>query len=156
MQQQTRTKTVHHVLANSYLTYCVALVLGVVIDYFYPLRIMSSVVVSIGPLLLILATMLIFWAQHTSNKTSTSRRDPEKVAVEHFCKGPYCYTRSPTHLGLGLMVLGFGFVMNSVVIVITAFVVFVITRYFFIVEEEKILLKQYGDVYAKYQQKVKL
>lgn len=152
---EIKTSSVHQVLAHSYLTYFVALVLGMIIDYFLPLRVMSSTLISLGPLLLILSTVLIFWSQRTSDRTKHHRRDPENLTARDFCKGPYCYMRSPTHLGLALLVLGFGFLSNSVVIICTALVTFLITRYIFVKHEEKILVTRYGKPYEDYKKIIK-
>ncbi len=153
--KEIKNHSIHQVLAHSYLTYFTALVLGLVIDYFLPFRIMSNTLISLGPLLLILSTFLIFWSQKTSDRTKHHRRDPENLTARDFCKGPYCYMRSPTHIGLSLLVLGFGFLANSVVIVCTALVTFLITRYIFVKRQEEILLSRYGKSYEDYKKIIK-
>lgn len=155
MNKNKTPKTVHEILAHSYITYFTALVLGLILDYLYPLRVMSETLVSLGPLLLILATVLIFWSQKTSDRTKKHRLDPENLTAKEFRKGPYTYLRSPTHLGLALLVLGFGFLSNSVIIVCAAMVTFLVTRYIFVVKEEKYLEKKYGKAYEDYKKTVR-
>jgi protein-S-isoprenylcysteine O-methyltransferase Ste14 len=106
----------------------------------------------IGFIILILATLLILWAQ----KTSRDLRKVQPVKMEHFCRGPYCYTRSPTHFGLLFLMLGFGTIVNSFFIVICTFAAFIITRFVFLDKEEKILEEKYGTPYLEYKKKVKL
>jgi protein-S-isoprenylcysteine O-methyltransferase Ste14 len=47
-------------------------------------------------------------------------------------------------------VLGFGFIMNSGLIVIGAIVAYVVTRYAYIRREEEILVERYGEAYVNY------
>jgi len=155
MKTPIKIHSVHQVLAHSYLAHFTALVVGLIIDYFFPLRVMSATLISLGPLLLILATVLIFWSQRTSDRTKKHRRDPENLTAREFCKGPYCYMRSPTHIGLALLVLGFGFLANSVIIVCVSLVIFLITRYTFVYQQEKILSERYGKPYEDYKKIIK-
>lgn len=104
----------------------------------------------IGFVFLGLSTLLIFWAQSTSRKL-----DEKDLTKESFCKGPYCYTRTPTHWGLFLLVLSFGVILNAFFVVLFTIVSFILTRFVFIKEQEKLLESKYGTPYLEYKKTVK-
>ena len=146
-------RTVHHVLAHSYSFYFLFFLLGVFLNLFFPIRIFNnSIMVPVGVLLLIMASLLILWAQ----KTSRDFRKEENINKETFCRGPYCYTRSPTHWGLFLLMLGFGVIINAVFIILFTIISFVITKLVFLKKEESILADKYGAPYLEYKKSVKL
>lgn len=143
--------SVHSVLAHSYLSYFVAFLVGLFLHFFYPIQIYNNVLVGyIGFVFLSLATLLIFWAQTTSRDLKI-----ENLSKESFLHGPYCYTRMPTHLGLFLLLLGFGLVMNSLFVVLATLVYFIVGKFSFIKKQESLLLKKYGEHYLEYKKLVK-
>ena len=143
---------VHHVLAHSYYFYFLLFLLGFFLDFLFPVKIFkTSIMAPIGLVLVVLATFLIFWAQ----KTSHGLRKIAKIQVEHFCRGPYCYTRSPTHLGLFLLTFGFGLIINAFFVVLATVITFFINRFTFLRKQEKILADKYGDPYLEYKKIVK-
>ncbi len=143
---------VHHVLAHSYSFYLFLFLVAVFLDTMFPIRIFkSSYMVPMGFVILILASLLILWAQRTSRDLQI-----HNLTKETFCKGPYCYTRSPTHWGLFFLVFGFGVVANAVYIIIFSLVSLIVTRVFFLRKEESLLASKYGEPYLEYQKEVKL
>ncbi len=143
---------VHSTLAHSYMVYFLLLFVGVGLDLIFPIRIFhSGIMISVGFLFLILATALVVWAQHSSKNFDTST-----ISKETFCKGPYCYTRTPTHWGLFFLVLGFGFVMNAFFIITLTIISFIITKVFFLKKQESILIDKYGKHYEEYKKSVKI
>src|SRR3989344_7730960 len=101
---------VHKVLAHSYSVYFILLLIGVCLDLIFDYEVFKdSIMIPVGFLFLVLATIIILWAQ----KTGRDLRKVEEVKTEHFCRGPYCYTRTPTHWGLFFLVLGFGIIANA-------------------------------------------
>lgn len=142
---------VHVVLAHSYFVYFLFFLVGVFLDLIFNIKILNSpVMVSIGVILILLATALIFWAQKNSRNL-----EKETLTKESFCNGPYCITRSPTHWGLFLLMLGFGITINAIFIIITTIISFVITRLIYLKKEEGILEKKYGIPYIEYKKLVR-
>lgn len=142
---------VHHVLAHSYTFFFSFLMIGIILDIIFKLKIVESPhMTTIGFILLFISTLIIVWAQSTSNKLKT-----ENMTHETFCKGPYCYTRVPTHLGLFLMAFGFGLILNATFVIITSVVSFVINKFIFLKEEEALLEKKYGTPYLEYKRRIK-
>jgi len=144
---------IHKVLAHSYAVYLILFLVSICLDFVFRIKILSSpVMIEIGFFVLILATLLILWAQ----KTSHDLRKIQEVKMEHFCRGPYCYTRSPTHWGLFFLMLGFGIIANAFFTIICTIIAFLITRFIFLDKEEKMLEQKYGAPYIEYKKKVQL
>lgn len=147
------THVVHKTLAHSYVVYFFILVVGVFLDIMFPIRVFpSSVMVSIGFLLLILASALIWWAQRSSGDLLKK----EEVDVEHFFRGPYRYTRTPTHWGLFFLALGFGFVAHAFFVIVLTIISFIVTKSTFVKKQEALLEEKFGAPYREYKNKVKL
>lgn len=145
------TTNVHAVLAHSYSLFFVAFIIGLVFDFVFPIKIFHNpIVVFSGFAMLFFASFLVFWAQHTS-----SHLKKNNVTKEDFCKGPYCYTRHPTHMGLFLLILGFGIIANAFFIVFFTVVSFVVARIVFVRKQEAVLVHKYGKPYIEYQKLVK-
>lgn len=143
---------IHHVLARSYSIYFFLFLTGVTLDLIFDDKIFSGILPAlIGLILLGAGTILILWAQHTSRHLHKN-----EISKEAFYKGPYCYTRSPTHWGLFLMILGFGLVLNALFVVVSSVFAFIITRLVYLKKEEDALARKYGAPYLEYKKSVKL
>ncbi len=144
---------IHIILAHSYSLYFAGFLLGIILDFFFPLNIFHQALVApLGVALLVAGPALIFWAQRTT-------RDYKKdgtITKEVFSKGPYCYSRSPTHAGIMFLMLGFGLAANAFFIVVFTLISAVVTRFTFLRKEEAILEKKYGAPYLAYKKEVKL
>jgi len=127
---------VHVVLGHSYLFYFLALMIGLLADVFIKIRIGGSSNMLIGFILILLGTSLIYIAQNTSRKAHHRKND---FGYTRFLNGPYKFTRSPTHLGLAITMVGLSFVLQSFSLLFCSFLAFLFTRYIFIRKEEKIL-----------------
>lgn len=149
--------TVHHVLARSYLVYFLGFLVGVLLDKAYPLPIMATGSETVGIIILLVSTGIIIWAQTTSRRTKSSRLGQTATTDHtHFHQGPYKLFRSPTHIGLALLLISYGFLTNSLPLVIVSVIVFIITRLTFVAKEEKMLEEKYGHAYKTYKSKVKI
>lgn len=145
---------VHFVLLHSYLIFLFAVILGAFLDPLIKKKIFSNDIYQIiGFLMLIVSSIVIYWAQKiSSNYQQRERKDESRSYFEH---GPYKYMRSPTHLGLFVMTLGFSLIINSLFGVVLTIIAYVITKLFFLKKEEKLLEIKYGQVYIDYKKKVK-
>jgi protein-S-isoprenylcysteine O-methyltransferase Ste14 len=143
---------VHKVLAHSYAAYFALFLVGIILDFIFKLRIFpNSVMVPVGAVIIVLSTLLVFWAQKSSKTLNT-----DNMTKETFCKGPYCYTRSPTHFGLFFLMLGFGIIVNAVFVILFTLIAFLLVRLVFLGKEEKILAEKYGEPYLEYKKSVRL
>lgn len=147
--------SIHHVLAHSYLVFFSAIVLGLVFQAIFNIKFSNPLLVPVGFGLLCLGTLLVLWAQQTSRENPKIRA--LKGSLEHtdFFRGPYKFVRSPTHIGLTLLVLGLALVLGSVVLVVAVGIAFLISRYVFVYREEEMLVEKYGEAYESYKKKIK-
>ncbi|MEK7569448.1 MAG: methyltransferase [Patescibacteria group bacterium] len=147
------TNKIHHTLAHSYFIYLFFLVLGIALDLLFPMRIIKNPLsVGLGIFLLVIATIIIFWAQRTTRNLHSG----DTLTKEAFLCGPYCYTRTPTHWGLFILTLGFGFIANAFFVVLSTLISFFVTKFVFLRKYEEILEEKYGDAYRDYEKAVKL
>lgn len=147
-----KSTLVHYILSHSYMLFFVAIIGGMIADYFFPILIISNKYTDYGFLLMLIGSIVIYWAQTTS---STSSKQLEETGIRRFDMGPYKFSRNPTHIGLGLMTLGFGLIMQSVFIIIFLVIVYTISKLVFLPAEERILCEKYGDAYCNYQKRVR-
>ncbi len=143
---------VHKVLAHSYLVYFVLFLIGVCLDLIFKIKILGdSIMMPLGFVFLVIASVVILWAQ----KTGRDLRKVEEVKVEHFCRGPYCYTRIPTQWGLFFLMLGFGVILNAFFVILSTVISFFVSKFLFMKKHDKILIEKYGDAYREYKKLVR-
>lgn len=150
-------RLVHIVLAQSYLVYLVAIVVGFALDIVKPIPFSFPALMPLGMLCIMFGTFLVIWAQKAAHKSEKARNDSatEKICRDHFCVGPYVFTRSPTQYGLSFMALGLAFVYGSFFMVIFTGIAFLLGRFVFIRKQEFHLERKYGDPYVEYKKHVK-
>ncbi|MCX6753159.1 MAG: hypothetical protein NTW62_02330 [Candidatus Nomurabacteria bacterium] len=147
--------SVHNILAHSYSFYFMSFLLAIILDsFFYVSYFNISSIQYTGIFLTVIASILIFWAQKTSS--DLRKTSPTDIHHENFLKGPYRFSRRPTHLGLFLLMLGFGITSNSFWVILMSLVSVIFTKYVFLNEEENFLQHKYGEHYSKYKDIVKL
>lgn len=144
---------VHFILSHSYTVFMLAVVLGLILDVFIPVEIFhKSIYQYIGIVMIILGSIVIYWAQSTSNCT---KKEEKAGASRNFARGPYRYNRSPTHIGLSVMTLGLGFILNSAFSILLVIIAYCVTKMIFLKKEEILLEKKYGEIYCAYKKKVR-
>jgi protein-S-isoprenylcysteine O-methyltransferase Ste14 len=152
--EKARAGMVHFILSQSYIVFLLAVVIGITLDLILHISIFSDPFYSYaGFIMIILGSILAYWAQSTSRCT---KKEMEKGLQERdFERGPYRYSRNPTHLGLTLMTLGLGFILHSFFSVVAIVIAALITKLIFIKKEEKLLEAKYGKTYCEYKKKVR-
>lgn len=147
---------VHFVLLNSYLIFLFAVILGVFLDPFIDGKIfIDSFYQKVGFIMLLLGSILIYWAQSTSSVARHKINENNTTPYFYFKFGPYKYLRNPTHLGLFVITVGFSLIIYSLSGVILNIVAYMITRFFFYKKEAKLLELKYGQDYLEHKKKVK-
>ena len=150
--QHSHKNNVHRVLAHSYTVYLMFFLIGVTLDFVFKIKIFSdSVMVPVGFFFLIVASILILWAQKTGRKL----REVKEVKREHFHRGPYNYTRIPTQFGIFILMLGFGVIANAFFVIVSTVVSFLVVKFVFMARHDKLLLEKYGEAYAEYKKLVR-
>ena len=153
LKKPYRNGMVHFILSNSYTVFLFAVVLGVIFDMIVPIDIFNTPIYQYGGLILIMiGSILVYWAQSSSYHSKVEMKKDK--TERNFAKGPYKYSRNPTHIGLTLLTLGLGFVINSLFSVIFIIITSLVTKAIFLKKEEDLLEEEYGQVYTDYKKKV--
>lgn len=147
---------IHLVLTNSYAVVLFCLILGVIFDIFWGIKIFSEPAYSyLGFVLVIVGTIIIYSTQRSSNLAKKeSIKSKEKYF--NFSYGLYKYIKHPTYLGVTILVIGFAIIINSPMSVILSIISYIIIRFIFAKKEEKLLELKFGEDYLKYKNKNKI
>lgn len=155
--RREKAKTVgiiHVILFHTYVVFLGAVILGVIFDQIFAVHILDNYnLQNLGLTMIIFGSILVYWAQSTTNAPKselTKERD-----INFFLRGPYKYTRNPTNLGLTVMTLGLGFILNSFFSVLFIVITYLISRFIFIRKQDSILAERYGEVFTDYKKKVR-
>jgi len=145
-------QNLHNILAHSHTMQFILFLLGVLLDSIFKIRIFTSspLIVDFGVVLLMLGSVLIFWAQYTSHHLPE-----EDITKESFSRGPYRYIKNPTNFGIFFMILGFGIISNSFFVILFGFISSLIAKFVFLDKEKEILISKYGAPYLEYRKSVK-
>ncbi|HUC88890.1 MAG TPA: isoprenylcysteine carboxylmethyltransferase family protein [Candidatus Paceibacterota bacterium] len=145
---------VHFVLSHSYVVFLMAIVLGAIFNIIYNFNIfLNPIYQYIGLIMIMLGSFLIYWSQSTSRYI---KENTEHGVIYNFEGGPYKYSRNPTHIGVAIMTLGLGLLVNSLFIIIFVIAAYIVTGLIFLKAEEKLLEQKYGQKYLDYKNKVKI
>lgn len=147
---------VHFILSHSYVVFLMAVILGAISHMIFNVSIFSAPIYPyIGFAMIVFGSIIIYWAQSTSSCTRKEVKTGEKTERD-FERGPYKYSRSPTHNGLTIMTLGLSLILNSFFTFIFIIIASIVTKLIFLKEEEALLEEKYGSVYCDYKKKVKM
>lgn len=125
---------------------------GAVFEVVYPTHLFPEKAAHIiGVVFLALATIVIVWSQ----KSSAEFRRREKEGKErNFHLGPFRYSKNPTSFSLALLIIGLGFLLNSLMIISGAVVAYWLSYIVYHKQKEKILTAKYSDDYENYKKKI--
>ncbi len=143
----------HIALAHSYSLYFFAFLFGIILDFIFPLDLLSTDwSFYFGIIFIISGPMIIFWAQNTSRNL----KKDGSITKETFQKGPYRFSRGPTQFGISLLLVGFGILANAFFVVVFTLISAIVTRFTFLRKQEMILEQKYGAPYLEYKKSVRL
>lgn len=150
--QNYKSGMIHFIISKSYFVFLIALFLGVFFDMFFHFNFLNFYIYElIGIILMILGTILSYWAQKSSRK---AKREYKNNILENkifnFSHGPYKYIRNPSYLGIAVVCVGFGFLINSVFSILFSLLAYFFIRIVYVSHEEKILENKHGESYISY------
>ena len=131
------------------------ILLGLALDWLRPAPFLSSAVqYALGAVLIVLALALAGAAifRFARAGTNVPTRRPATALV---VAGPYRFTRNPIYVGMILLLLGIGVMIDSVWIVAVAVPFALVLRYGVIAREERYLAAKFGEPYRQYCAKVR-
>jgi protein-S-isoprenylcysteine O-methyltransferase Ste14 len=129
---------------RTYTTIALLLAFGGVflVHVLHPIRLFYvSFTPIIGAFLLIIGTILIFWAE-AFRARHISEGYHDKALVE----GPYAFTPHPVYASIFMMYFGLGFVLDSLILIFATIVILVIFAVWLIPYEDRIYADVFGGV----------
>ncbi|MBK8190639.1 MAG: isoprenylcysteine carboxylmethyltransferase family protein [Vampirovibrionales bacterium] len=136
-------------------TYLMALAIGAIAQWFFPLLLPGGLWVRIAGVLLLVVSVSLFrrciglFRQHA---TPLPPWKPSKALIQ---TGPYRISRNPIYLSLSLTLLAFALIFLNPWGLMTLLVVTLVIDRLVIAREEVYLLRAFGDTYAQYQRRVR-
>ncbi len=154
--KEEHKNSLSHISSYSVIVFAVALFLSVSLDLVFHIKFMTEPLNRyIGLIVVGIGTFVIYWAEFHGRKFSYKRKRGEIVSVEHLKNGPYAKSRNPKYVGLGVLLIGLGLVLNSVFIVFSSFVSILIIHFFLLKKEEDFMANRHGDIYHEYRKHVR-
>jgi protein-S-isoprenylcysteine O-methyltransferase Ste14 len=159
MKMSERTpqeNTISNLSSYSTIVFGLALFVAVVLDIVYPIKFVAEPLNRyLGVALILLGTIIVYWAERLGKTFSEKRRKGEITAAENLSMGPYFWTRNPKYLALAILLIGLGVTINSLFVMLSSIVSLVIINYFLLSKEEELMETRHGEIYHEYKKKVR-
>ena len=138
------------------IAWILALAAGVAADQLYPLRFVPASVPGawVGGAIFAIALALAIWAIVTIRQAGT-QVETYKPTTAIVANGPYRFTRNPIYLGMVLGLIGLAIAFDSLWILATLVLFYLVIRYGVVAREEAYLERKFGDVYLGYKSRVR-
>jgi protein-S-isoprenylcysteine O-methyltransferase Ste14 len=119
-----------------------------------PVPVSRTISVTAGGVLIVVAIALAAWARGLFVRTGQSVI-PWTPTPEMIFGGPYRFTRNPMYVGMTLLEIGIGLVLNNLWVVALALPALLIIHFIAVRPEEAYLSQKFGDGYRGYLQRVR-
>ncbi len=135
--------------------FLVALGFGFLLFRVFPDRIFASgnVAIAFGVIFFLVGTVLVLFSEKARH-TMFDRANT--LTCQDFESGVYKYGRHPGVLGFLILLFGFGFFLNSMAIIVTGILHFILLSLVFIPLIEREIIKFCGDSYQDYKHAVRM
>lgn len=151
-----QTSDTANVLIRPPLAWLLALVIGLLLDWLFPAKFVPAAWPAglIGVLLFVSGIALGVFGVVTFRKAGTEvpTNRPSTTVVAN---GPYRWTRNPIYVGMLLGQAGFAVGFNSLWLVLTWAIFFLVLRFGVVAREEAYLERKFGAPYLQYKGKVR-
>ncbi len=155
---ETKVKDTPGVIAPPPLIFLSGIILGEIIQWFFPLYIFSPEYLLFarifGGLLIIFGLGIILNAKIKMSKAKTNI-EPWKPTTAIISDGIYSISRNPIYVAMLLIYLGLTLIFNSVWFFPFLILVLIAMQFGVILREERYLEKKFGAEYLEYKKKVR-
>ena len=135
--------------------YAGVLVIGIVLNAFFPVPFLPSVVALIVGLPLIAIGILVVRSAFRALGRENTSPDPYEPTTKIVVDGPFRFTRNPIYLSFTLIYLGITLAFNTLWALLLLLPVLLAIDRGVILREEKYLEPKFGDEYLRYKAKVR-
>ena len=155
MSQSTPTRDKPGVIAPPPLILASFILLGLALDWLRPAAFLPSAVqYAAGAALIALALTLSISAIVCFTRAGTNI-PTYRPATALVVAGPYRFSRNPIYVGMILLLLGIGVMVDSLWLIGLAAPFAFVLRYGVIAREERYLEAKFGDAYRAYRERVR-
>lgn len=155
---ETTAKDSPGVIAPPPLVFLSGLLLGGMVQWFFPLHIFpekySFIARILGVVLIIFGLGIILTAKTKMQKAKTNI-EPWKPTNAIISDGIYSYSRNPIYMAMILIYLGITLIFNAIWFLPFLVLVLIAMQYGVILREERYLEKKFGAEYLDYKKKVR-
>ena len=135
--------------------YLIALAIGLLVHWFYPVQVLPTpFAIGIGLLLIAASGPIVISALRAFSRTKTSflLRKPTSAIVTN---GPYRFSRNPAYVSLTLFYGGIACLVNSLWVLLMVVPAVTVMHFGVIKREERYLEAKFGDEYREYKTTVR-
>ncbi len=135
--------------------YLIALAIGLLVHWLYPIQVLPTpFAIGIGLLLIAVAgpIALSTFRAYSRAKTTFLFSEPTSAIVTD---GPYRFSRNPGYISLTLLFGGIGFLVNSLWVLLMLVPAVIVIHFGIIKREERYLEVKFGDEYREYKTTVR-
>lgn len=155
-ERAPQENTISHLSSYSTIVFGIALLIAIVLDIVHPLKFLAEPLNRyLGISLIVLGTVIIYWAERLGKIFSERRKRGEIKESEQLAMGPYFWTRNPKYLALAILIIGLGVLINSLFVTLSSVASLIVINYFLLSKEEELMETRHGEVYHQYKKKVR-
>lgn len=135
--------------------YVAALLLGLELEYFWPISPLPESPAHVIGALLVVASVLIVPFAFLKFRRAGTPFNVRKPATALVTDGPYRYSRNPGYVALTLFYLGIALLLRNVWVLLMAAPALVVMDLWVVRSEERHLEERFGQEYASYKRSVR-
>ena len=144
-----------NVIAPPPLIFLSGLLVGALINWFFPFEFLPKTTAVILGIALALAGLTIIVTAIVQMRRAKTNVEPWKPTMAILDDGLYAVSRNPIYLGMILIYLGVTFFVNSIWFLPILPLALLAIHYGVILREEKYLGRKFGDEYLNYKNRVR-
>lgn len=138
------------VLIQAEYIFLIAILLGFLLNFFWPLKFLPKVIhIPLGIIVISAGLALLYLSMDLYKKARTYSL-PHRPAKTLITKGPYKYYAHPMYLARILQQIGIGLAFGNIWILITLIPALIVLWYAVIVPEEQYMERRFGLKYTQY------
>lgn len=135
--------------------FLVAIVLGIVWHFFWPVALLSPVIGIPAGALLVGAAVWLFVGATRAFRAAGTPVPGNQPTTAIVTTGPYRFSRNPIYLAFVVFQLGLALLVNSLSLVITLLPAFGLMAFVVVPREERYLMRRFPGDYAAYMASVR-
>ena len=138
-----------HVIAPPPLIYAVPLLIGLIVQHFYPKNILPQTWAQVvGPVLVLLGFVAL--PAVLAFRRAGTPPQPWKPVTSFVVSGPYRFTRNPIYVGFTLLYAGISVWVNALWPIVMLPIALVVMKRGVVDREEAYMMRRFGGEYRSY------